>query len=325
MLPVSVIIPLYNKRPYIRRALESVLAQTFQNFEVLVIDDGSQDGSADEARVFTDQRIRIITQENVGVSIARNRGITESTGALVAFLDADDEWQPNLLATLIALNERFPDAGALGTAYVVEQSDGIFCTPAFPHTPTAPTGGLLEDYFIAPHLWTSATAVLRKVLDDVGGFQPGIRYGEDMDLWVRIALKYPIAWSPTVNAVYHTSEETYNCRGKFYVGDAPFAEQCELFYSGLDTDHQMRVYEFLCSQRLRTFAVGTYLAGHCKLARTLIKACKYTRSMRNHYIFLRCLTALPVSVGRAIYRLVRHEWHPWQFVNLYHGEECEGF
>ena len=320
---VSVIVPLYNKAPYIPRLLASILCQTCEDFDVLVIDDGSRDGGAELVRACPDARVRLLTQANGGVSAARNRGIAESSGALIAFLDADDEWLPPHLAALTALHARFPRAGALGAAYAVEQPSGALRTPAFPLAPTESTGGLL-DYFAAPHLWTSATAVTRAALAAVGGFQAGVRYGEDMDLWVRIALRYPVAWSPTVSAIYHHSEQAHNCRDKFYVGDAPFAAPCERFVGELGTPAQRRVYELLCSQRLRTFAVGTYLAGDRPRARRMVRACGETRVERKRYWGMRALTALPVPLGRAAYRLIRRDWRPWQFIHNDRVSESEG-
>ena len=91
---ISVVIPLYNKEEQIADTLQSIFAQTFQDFEIVIVDDGSTDNSVEEVEKFDDSRIRLIHQTNAGVSAARNRGIEEARGELIAFLDADDEWKP---------------------------------------------------------------------------------------------------------------------------------------------------------------------------------------------------------------------------------------
>ena len=95
----SVIIPLYNKEKYIQNTLQSVLNQTFENFEVIIVDDGSTDDGPEKVGLISDCRIRFIRKENGGVSSARNRGIAEARGEYIAFLDADDEWRPHALKT----------------------------------------------------------------------------------------------------------------------------------------------------------------------------------------------------------------------------------
>ncbi|MDM5272778.1 glycosyltransferase family A protein, partial [Sulfurovum sp. zt1-1] len=111
----SVVIPLYNKEQYIAKTLESVLLQTFQEYEIIVVDDGSTDKSTFEVKRYNDNRIRLIQQENAGVSAARNRGIEEANYDLIAFLDADDEWLPNHLQELINLRIDYPECEVFAT------------------------------------------------------------------------------------------------------------------------------------------------------------------------------------------------------------------
>lgn len=145
---VSVVIPFYNKGPYIVRALTSVLAQTLQDFEVIVVDDGSTDGGAGRVMGFGDPRNRLIRQENRGVSAARYRGIEAARAELVAFLDADDEWMPRHLEALLRLREKCPQAGAYGTAYLLKESDSTVRAPSYSAaTPPEPWEGLLSNYF----------------------------------------------------------------------------------------------------------------------------------------------------------------------------------
>ena len=114
----SIVIPLYNKEEHIAATLRSVLTQTHQNFEVVVVDDGSTDGGAAVVETFTDPCIRLIRQENGGVSAARNRGIAEARGEHVAFLDADDEWMPEHLEELATLIAAYPECRARATNYI---------------------------------------------------------------------------------------------------------------------------------------------------------------------------------------------------------------
>jgi len=128
-LNVSVVIPVFNKRRYLLRALESVLAQTHAEFEVILVDDGSTDGSLDTIGHLRDARVRIARQPNAGVSAARNTGIRLARAPLVAFLDADDTWEPGFLAAMLALRYRYPDAGLYASAYRIK-TPGAAARPA---------------------------------------------------------------------------------------------------------------------------------------------------------------------------------------------------
>ena len=202
---VSVVIPLYNKGPHIARALTSVLAQTFQDFEVIVVDDGSTDDGTEVVRGFDDPRIRLIQQENQGVSAARNRGIEAARAELVAFLDADDEWLPGFLETVLRLRTLYPDAGLYGTAYEVHFPGSVVQRIHI----KSEGDRLLSSYFGAlvnfgSNIFNSSSfAAPKEVLIEVGGYPLGVKWDEDGTLWGKIALLYPVAYSPEVCSIYH--------------------------------------------------------------------------------------------------------------------------
>ena len=132
---ISVVIPLYNKERQIAHTLRSVFAQTFQDFEVVIVDDGSTDGSVAEVEKFTDSRIRLIRQVNAGVAAARNRGIEEAQGELIAFLDADDEWKPEYLATQYHLYQKYPECSVYACNYEFREYEGKVTPTIIPKLP----------------------------------------------------------------------------------------------------------------------------------------------------------------------------------------------
>jgi len=212
---VSVVIPLYNKSQYIRRALDSVLHQSFQDFDCIVVDDGSTDGGGDVVRRINDSRIRLITQANAGVSAARNRGVREASSELIAFLDADDAWEPLFLETILRLKETFPHAGAYATAYRIKEPGQLEYVMEYDGIPKAPWEGIIPDYFASviktPPIWSSIVSIPKNVFRDVGFFPEGVARGEDSEMWFRIALKYPIAFSHYVGATYYQDSSNRAC------------------------------------------------------------------------------------------------------------------
>ena len=209
----SIIIPLYNKEKAIEKTLKSVFHQSFTDYEILIINDGSTDISEEKVKSFSDERLRLISSENRGVSQARNLGISESKGKLIAFLDADDYWFPNHLQSLFQLYQNFPEAGLLATNYQFYYSDKKIIQPVFDDIPTENWNGIVTDFFHSSMkyriAWTSAVAVPKKVLDDIGNFDENITLGagEDTDLWIRIALKYSVAFDNEVSANYQMESE----------------------------------------------------------------------------------------------------------------------
>lgn len=218
MPDISVVMALYNKAPYVTRAIDSILGQTVAPQEIIIVDDGSTDGGGDLVSRYQDPRITLVRQENRGVSAARNRGVQEAKGELLAFLDADDAWKPRFLEVILQLQEQFPQAGAFATAYEIITPEGHRLVPRFEALPPGQREGLIPNYIRAsmasfhtrqvwPPVWASAVAIPKRVLLEVGGFPEGEKLAADLDTWLNIALRYPIAWSAELAATYHQDAE----------------------------------------------------------------------------------------------------------------------
>lgn len=194
---ISVVIPLYNKSKYISRALNSVLSQTFQDFEVIVVNDGSTDGGEKIVDVYDDSRIHLISQRNQGVSVARNNGAKAATYNLIAFLDADDEWHPHFLEEMAILYNKWPTCGFFGSGF----------RRVYPHGAEDVITSDSEDTVISEYfkylckyrntvVSASTLMVSRELFNLFGGFDPGLHWGEDRDFYCRVALFYPVAYCP---------------------------------------------------------------------------------------------------------------------------------
>lgn len=207
----SVVIPLYNKRAHIGRALASVLAQRWLDFEVLVVNDGSTDGGERIVEACPDPRVRLVSQANQGASAARNRGVQEALAAHVAFLDADDQWTPDFLAEIARLVDASPASCLFATAYQMTSPDGRQRSYSAERVGDAFSGGHL-DYLdcvgrdVYP-FYTSTVCVNREAFLDAGGFDPSLAIGEDVELWLRLSRQSVACFSLVVGAVYHRDAE----------------------------------------------------------------------------------------------------------------------
>ncbi len=185
---ISVVIPLYNKELSIKSTLQSVLAQTYTDFEVVVVDDGSIDKSVSVVKTIADNRIRLIHKTNGGVSSARNRGIQEAKGSHIAFLDGDDYWEPNYLEELARLIDDFPNAVIYGVGHGVLQRNEKhkIANKMF----SEGFRGVVENVWSSrPYYWTgSSSCSSRALLLSLGGFDTRMTHGEDLDMWWRLLL-----------------------------------------------------------------------------------------------------------------------------------------
>lgn len=201
----SVIIPLYNKEAFIESTIQSVLQQTFQDFEIMIVDDGSTDKSYQLAARFSSQKIRLLKQDNQGVSVARNTAIENASAKYMALLDADDVWYSNHLAELKKQIDLFPNAGLYCNNYNVFYSKSV-CRKAYFNFNYNTQCVIVTDYFKAsitnPVAWTSGVGFSKENFKNLGGFNTTYKTAQDLDLWIRFALKYQVCFNPTITMSY---------------------------------------------------------------------------------------------------------------------------
>lgn len=209
----SIIIPLFNKENFISDTISSALNQTFTDFEIIVVNDGSTDNSLGKVEAIKDSRIKLYTIKNQGVSHARNFGINKAKTDYICFLDADDYWYNNHLDHLFTLLEKHPNCGLYASAYKKKIGKSLL-NSVYKNIPKhSGWSGIVDDYFesslVNSIAWTSAVMIPKNILDSIGYFDENITFGagEDTDLWIRIALKYPIAFSNTVSAIHNLDAE----------------------------------------------------------------------------------------------------------------------
>jgi len=199
---VSVVVPVYNGERFLKESLESVFAQTFQDYEVVCVNDGSTDGSCALLEQYG-ARVRVIQQANAGQSAARNEGVRQATGAFVAFLDQDDRWYPSKLAQQAAVLNAEPDVVMVHCNYDRVDGDGrvLVAGAALAERVSAlasPLGRLIGDALVFP----SAMMVRRDVFQLVGGFDPELRGFEDFDLIARLTRQGRLVLVPESGMAY---------------------------------------------------------------------------------------------------------------------------
>lgn len=199
MPAVSVVIPTFNRRHLVGDAVESALAQTWRDREIIVIDDGSSDGTAEYLRERFGERIRLIVQENGGISCARNRGISEARGSWVAFLDSDDKWLPRKLETQMSWIEEHPEVRFLCSrfrAYEIGREDQLRFGPD-------DFSDRFEDLLASRNFIPTSTVMVHgRCFAEVGAFDSSIPTFEDFDLWLRLAARYPYDCVPEILVEY---------------------------------------------------------------------------------------------------------------------------
>lgn len=241
----SVVIPLYNKELSITATVESVLKQDYTEFEVLIINDGSTDSSLIKVEALQDSRIRVLNQENQGVSAARNLGILNAKYEWIALLDGDDLWKKNHLSEIVKMMSVYPDSKVYATSF--EYSDKRLLFKYKRETSIFKVDRYFNDSIRERILWTSIIVLNKKCFSTVGYFNVKLSRGEDLDLWDRVASHYMIVKSSEVTATYRVDSEN-RATGKIYPVDKSILSVINL--KGIKGDKR-RYYKYILLSRMK--------------------------------------------------------------------------
>lgn len=209
---VSVVIPTYNRQKLLLDAIDSVLAQKYKDFEVIVVDDGSTDDTEERLRSYLG-RVRYIKQKNQGVAAARNAGIRHAKGEYLCFLDSDDIWLPEKLSTQIAFADEHPQYGLIATEIqgIDENKKQVGINKAAKYS--IRNGYVADDLLFGNWIQTSTVMVPSHCLGTVGCFDEDVgQFGEDWLMWMRIAVRYPIYFLPEPLVLYRYHQESLSSR-----------------------------------------------------------------------------------------------------------------
>jgi len=208
---ISIVVPLYNKAPEISRCLRSALGQGHENFEVIVIDDGSTDDGGEVVATFQDCRLRLLRQRNQGLAETRNNGVRAARSPIVAFLDADDEWLPTHLEELMRLARLHPEAGVYCTGFWLDRGRGWRRRVRLAKRYLSPGTSLIADYFSIPDgkILPSASAVRKEAFLAAGGYRT--MFGEDIDLLLRLVSMFSAAYTSQATAIWHLDAGNRMC------------------------------------------------------------------------------------------------------------------
>lgn len=308
---ISIVIPLYNKEGQIADTLRSVFAQTYTDYEVVIINDGSTDSSVAAVERISDPRVRLIHQQNAGVSAARNRGIAEARGEYIALLDADDKWKPDYLATIARLIDKYPECDVFATNYEFHNNKGKVTPTTIKKLPFDTTDGILTNYFEVascshPPLWTSAVAARKSALESVGGFPIGIKSGEDLLTWARLACRYKIAYCREALAVFQDSSDDRMSKPTLRLGGERFvADELIKLYDSEQSIEKKKFFKAYITRWLKSWCIILIEAEKNHYAINIaFEGLKWGGKLK-HFIPIIVLTLLPAKASKKIFYSLR--------------------
>ena len=257
MLDFSVVIPVYDRKTIVRRAIQSVLKQTYSAREIFVVDDGSTDGTAEEVESEFSE-ITVLRQSHSGVSTARNRGIAASGADWVAFLDSDDEWLPEKLEQQAKWIENHPDY-LLCHCDEIWIRNGVRVNPRFRHAKSG--GWIFSNCLPLCVISPSAVVIHRKLFSDIGVFDEQLPVCEDYDLWLRITQKYPVGYLDKKLLIKYGGHEDQLSRSVPAIDQFRIAALVKLLEQGsLSVDQRLKTIKTLV-EKLRIYMNGASKRG----------------------------------------------------------------
>ena len=302
-MDISVVIPLYNKAPHIQRALDSIFNQTYPPKEIVIVDDGSTDGSGEIVKSLSDARIKLLWEENSGTSTARNLGICETSSNFIALLDADDEWTPRHLQDIALLIEEYPGCGAYATAYVREAgSEKIWRPKPRKDFPVGWKGLLDLDKYLDLNATVntflpSSICISKQVFDKVGRFDIKVGRGQDLDMWLRILLVSNIAFINQPSMLYHVDAVNRSALNFKPLLGIPLERMENLLAdTTIPSKTRQLLYEFYCNLLLIK-CWEALRKGYRDFSMECLKKSSRTRKFRLRWLKWYFLTILPVRLS----------------------------
>lgn len=305
----SVIVPLYNKEREVEATLRSALAQTYAPLEVIVVDDGSTDGSRKVVESLHSPLVKLISQPNAGECAARNRAMSEAQGEWFALLDADDCWKPDFLAEVASMIAEWPDCGIYSTAFEIVSPTGRVA------------GNCPTDRGVVANFWRqsmthyvtipSATVLSRKVVEELGGFPVGMKMGGDQWMWIKVASHYGVCFSPRQLCEY--SMVASNRSGAIYTPEQTahsLDELLPLVQSDAEQEYWRR--EFIAKCAIGK-AITLTAKGDTAFGRNVARTYSYTRHYRWGLCRLRLLLLLPRCLRPTAHHA--YQWLSWHLAH----------
>jgi glycosyltransferase involved in cell wall biosynthesis len=304
---VSVIVPLFNKTDYVSRALTSISGQTFADFEVIVVDDGSTDGGPDVVAGHRDSRVRLLSQQNSGPGAARNRGVEQSHGALLAFLDADDEWLPHYLASSVAGMDGGGARHAAHTCAYFDEPSGVDSSAMWRNRgfvpgicqvdKDTPAETLLHRVaFMSPCTTVARADVVRRL----GGFyERNCRYAEDAYLWLQVLLNYPVSFSLESCVRVHRNASHLSAAGRVFRPLEPFLDSPDEVRAECPEALRPVLNQFLAIRAFKTASAWSYW-GRWMAARQLIRRFRVPSAHKLPFYWLAQGAATPFGAAAGV-------------------------
>lgn len=286
----SIIIPYYKKRKYIERCIDAVLAQTYQDFEIILVDDGSQDDVAQLIEEKYSGKVHLIQQENQGVSAARNTGIAAATHDYIAFLDADDYWSPFYLKKVVQVINQEKDIKIIGSHYSRTKSNVETENRKLDYF-------LIKDYFKnalrLTYFFTSGTVVLREFFKQEDGFNTNLKSGEDLDVWFRAVLSGGNAFYINNVLSYYSDEDENQASVAILknVENRFVTNMHSIYFRDAKKIYPQEFYDFLS----KYIYSGLYNFKYNKDAKNYIR--KIESSITTKYFFAELFYLMPFKVG----------------------------